>query len=86
MASAYIPDPRAQHFWDLWSFAAKAYTTQLKFPKDSVAWDIFVIYKPQLLWGETPPEPTVWLQDLNIAHGTQYSLKLLQAELEKWIQ
>jgi hypothetical protein len=85
-ATGYLPDARAQHFWDLWSFTLKLYTAQLRFPKDTVAWDIFVVYKPQVFWRDQPPEPTAWFQNLGIQHGTKYTPKLLQTEIEKWVQ
>jgi hypothetical protein len=85
IASGYLPDARSAHFWDLWSYGLKLYTTQLNFPANTLAWDIFVVYKPQVFWGNAAPEPTVWLQNLGLNHGTKYTPKLLQAELEKWI-
>jgi hypothetical protein len=86
IASGYLPDPRAQHFWDLWSYTVKLYTLQLAFPQNTIAWDIFVIYKPQLFWGAAPPEPTAWLQNLGLQHGTKYSPQLMETELEKWMR
>ncbi len=47
-ASAYLPDPRAEHYWDLWRFTSKALTAQLKYPPEEFAWDMFVLYKPHL--------------------------------------
>lgn len=85
-ASAYLPDARAEHFWDLWSYMVKVYTEQLKFPNDAIAWDIFLVYKPHLSWRDRPPEPTAWFQNLNIEHGSKYSRQLLKAELEKWVR
>ena len=85
-ASAYLPDARVQHFWDLWKYSAEVYKEQLKFPKDKLAWDIFVVYKPNLQWAKTPPPPTAWMQNLHIDHGPRYTPELLQEQLEKWIR
>lgn len=85
-ASGYLPDPRAEHFWDLWNFVVKLYGHQLRFPPTELAWNLFVVYKPHLIWRDQLPEPTTWMQALNIEHGPKYNPKLLQAELEKWLR
>ena len=85
-ASAFLPDTRARHYWDLWSFASRAYTQQFQFPKNRVAWEIFVVYKPGIVWKGKPPEPTLWLQALDLDIGTKYTPRLLEIELEKWIR
>lgn len=84
-ASAYLPDPRAEHFWDLWNFSVKNYTQQLRFPADQIAWNIFVLYKPHLVWRERAPEPSLWMQSLGLDHGTPYSPEQLEKELQRWI-
>ena len=85
-ASAYLSDGRAEHFWDLWSFGVRLYTKQLRYPKGDIAWDIFVVYKPQLVWIQTAPDPTLWMQDRHLDHGLKYDQQLLETELQKWIQ
>ena len=84
-ASGYLPDARAQHFWDLWKYSGKLYAKQLRFPKKVQAWDIFVMYRPNVLWKETPPRPTTWMQNLHIDHGTKYTPELLEKEIMRWI-
>lgn len=84
-ASGYLPDPRAQHFWDLWKYSGKVYTKQLEFPKKTQAWDIFVIYKPAVLWKETPPKPASWMQNLHIEHGPKYTPEFLEEEIMRLI-
>lgn len=85
-ASAYLADPRVEHFWDLWSFGVKTYTKQLKYPQGEVAWDIFLLYKERLKWEKGPPEPTVWLQNRQLSHGTKYSQDLLAEELGRLLR
>lgn len=85
-ASAYLVDPRVEHFWDLWSFGLKTYTKQLRYPDGQVAWDVFVLYKERLKWEDSPPDPTVWLQHRSIPHGTKYSQDLLARELRKLLK
>jgi hypothetical protein len=83
-ATGYLPDSRVEHFWDLWKYAARTYEEQLKVPKGQ-AWDMFVFYKPHLVWQESIPEPTFWLQNRGLDVGTAYTQENLQAGLEEWI-
>ncbi|HXK60684.1 MAG TPA: hypothetical protein PLP42_12415 [Acidobacteriota bacterium] len=84
-SSAYLPDPRVEHYWDLWTFTSKVYTRQLRYPPNEVAWDMAVVYKPHLVWKNEPPEPTLFLdaRDLNI--GMKFSAEALKEELRKWV-
>ena len=84
-ATAYLPDWRAEHFWDLWSFALTSYTKLLNYPGEEKAWDVFLLYKPHLSWRDMPPEPSSWLQNHDLNIGLTYTKGLLEQELEKWI-
>ena len=83
-ATAYLRDPRAEHFWDLWNFGRQHYTKRFQYPKDSTAWDIFVLYKPHLAWHKSGPEPTVWLQDRGMDIGLKYTAELLHEHVKTW--
>ncbi len=83
-ASASLADSRAQHFWDLWSYANRTYAQQLDLPVQE-SWDLFVLYKPQVHWNPgLLPEPTMWMQNRNLDKGIPYSQDKLEAELQKW--
>ena len=82
-ATAFLDDPRVEHFWDLWGFGLQNYTSQLRYPRGDTAWDIFVLYKPKVTWGVKPPDPTLWMQNRNMSHGTNYSQEFLEQELSK---
>jgi hypothetical protein len=84
-ATGYLSESRAEHFWDLWTFVSKIYTEQLRYPPQEVAWDMLVFYKPHLLWRSGPPEPSLWLENRDLPIGTKWDIKVLRAELEKWI-
>ena len=45
-----------------------------------------MVYKPTLIWGKTPPKPTVWTQNHNLDVGIKYSKKVLQEQLVKWMR
>ena len=83
-ATAYLRDPRAEHFWDLWNFGRQHYTQRFQYPANSTAWDIFVLYKPHLAWQKGSPEPTVWLQDRGMEIGLKYAAELLHEHVKTW--
>ncbi len=82
-AATYLADSRAQHFWDLWSYANRTYAQQLDLPVQE-AWDLFVLYKPQVRWSSAMPEPTFWMQHRDLEKGEPYTQEKLEAELRKW--
>jgi hypothetical protein len=83
-AMGYLPDQRVDHFWDLWKFASRGYEEQLEIPKGH-AWDMYVFYKPHLVWKDAIPEPSFWLQNRGLEVGKPYSQEDLEAGLEEWI-
>ena len=59
----------------------KTFTSQLRYPRGEIAWDLFILYRPRLRWGPRPADPTVWLQNRGLTHGTVYTQNLLEKEL-----
>jgi hypothetical protein len=84
-ASTFVPDERAVHYWDIWKFGSRTYSQQLKIPPLQ-AWDMYVFYKPYILWKEAPPDPTFWMQARNLDIGKEYTQKDLEDELENWLE
>ena len=87
-ATSYLTDPRAEHFWDLWTFGVNHYTKKLNYPEGQLAWDIFVLYGNGVDW-RTPgpdPEPSFWMQHHNLEIGPKYTQALLKSELVKLLQ
>ena len=87
-ATAYLTDPRAQHFWDLWTFGVNHYTQKFKYPEDRQAWDIFVLYGSGPDWRSSgaAPEPSFWMQNHHLDIGPKYTQALLKSELEKLLR
>jgi hypothetical protein len=83
-ATAYLSDHRVTDFWDLWRFGTRNYAKQLDIPLLD-AWDMVVFYKPGLTWGAEPPEPTFWMQNRNLDHGTPFSTAALEEALKPWL-
>ena len=78
-----MTDPRFEHYWDVWRFGSRVYTDQLGLPELD-AWDMFTFYKPHLVWNESAPQPTFWMQNRNLSIGRPYKKEDLEAELRNW--
>lgn len=63
VATRFMPDDRATHYWDDGGGLMSAYTRVLGLPED--AWDIYLIYGPEARWdGDLPPPPQFWMHQL----------------------
>ena len=85
-AAAYLRDPRAEHFWDLWNFGRQHYNKKLQYPDDKSAWNIYILYKPHLAWHRSGPEPTVWMQGHHLDFGLEYTADLLHEHVKKLVR
>ena len=85
-AAAYLRDPRAEHFWDLWNFGRQHYNKRLNYPDDASAWNIYILYKPHIAWHGSGPEPTVWMQGHHLDFGLEYTADLLHEHIKKLIR
>jgi hypothetical protein len=63
-AMAFVPDPRAAHFWDARGALMRSYDRVLGLGED--AWDIYMVYGPDARWpaGAAPPAPAYWMHQL----------------------
>lgn len=84
-AAGFLADSRGAHYWDLWRFGARVYSEQLGIPLLE-AWDMLAFYKPQLVWKDTPPTPTFWMQNRGLQVGTPYTREGLEKQLAEWIK
>lgn len=84
-AASFLADARAAHYWDLWRYGARVFSAQLGIPALE-AWDMLTFYKPMLIWKESPPPPTFWMQNRGLQVGTPYSRGALEKELAPWLQ
>lgn len=67
LASATMVDPRASHFWNPDSGIARAASKAMGITAQlDAAWDVFLIYGPDVVWkaGEPMPAPTAWMHRL----------------------
>ena len=58
-------DPRVQQFWDEDRILGQLLSQTLNL-KESVAWDVYLVYPPNHAWDtELPPTPEFWMHQLN---------------------
>lgn len=80
-----MPDARVEHFWDLWKFGTRVYSQQLHLPEND-AWDMFAFYSPDVIWRDSIPVPTFWMQNRALKVGDPYSKESLEQRLKPWLQ
>jgi hypothetical protein len=75
-------DSRVKHFWAQDRIFGQMMSQILNL-KDSMAWDIYLIYPPDHPWDtELPPTPQFWMHQLN----EEPTLLLDRPRLKKYVQ
>jgi hypothetical protein len=63
VATGFVPDARATHYWDGLRVMMRGYRAVLEVPEDP--WDVYLVYGPGTRWeSELPPKPDYWMQQL----------------------
>jgi hypothetical protein len=63
VATQFVPDARATHYWDASEVLVHDYDTVLALGED--AWDVYMIYGPAAVWHDAaPPIPAFWMHQL----------------------
>src|SRR5215510_5848756 len=58
-------DSRVQQVWDQDRMLGQLLSQTLNL-KESIAWDVYLIYPPNHVWDtELPPKPEIWMHQLN---------------------
>lgn len=76
-APALVPDGRALHYWDGDQDLGRLYGRIVELPRGrELAWDIYFVFEPGVIWEELPPYPSEWahqlgLDDRNLNEGDQ---------------
>lgn len=64
-APKLIPDVRARHYWDGDQDIGKLYGRIVELPIGrELAWDIYFVFEPGVVWDEVAPVPTDWAHQL----------------------
>ena len=80
-ATKRLDDPRVLHWWDGDNVLSKAYAPVLGI--DEEAWDVYLLYDKDAVWGDTPPKPVYWQEQLGISPETKLDRAKLTAEARK---
>lgn len=67
-ASRRLADARAQHFLDPDWRLITPYATLLPglhLPPEEPAWDVYLVFGPEVRWEAKPPLPTEWMHQLD---------------------
>jgi hypothetical protein len=59
-----IPDRRAVGFYDPDTHLGKLYSAILHLPRGLPAWDVYLVFGPEVRWEQSPPAPTYWMHQL----------------------
>lgn len=79
-ATKSLPDSRVSHYWDGENVFAKTFAPVLEIDK---AWDVYLLYDKDAVWGDTPPKPIYWQEQLGISEETKLDGPKLTAEINK---
>ena len=69
-ATKYLTDPRVKHYWDPKGELVRGYAPVLGLEGD--AWDIYLLYGREAAWGDAPPKPEFWQEQLGVSEATQF--------------
>ena len=75
---ARIHDPRTIHFFDPDARLANEFATVLHLPGATRAWDVYLVFGPDVRWRGQPPAPTYWMHQLD---GAPSGLRLDEKRL-----
>jgi len=62
-ATARVPDTRVSRYWDARGELVKAYARTLSLG-ERPAWDVYLLYGPEVEWTAEPPAPRSWMHQL----------------------
>lgn len=80
-------DSRMVHFWDCDLIVSVTYHCLLGLRQGRrhhrVAWDIFMLYRPEIMWGEMPPMPDFWMHQLFLDNVPKLEVNTLKHQLDQ---
>jgi len=69
-----MSDSRAMRFFDSEARAGKLYSSILQLPLGLRAWDVYLVFGPEVRWEGSPPAPTYWMHQLGRAGPAELRL------------
>lgn len=82
-AFEYVPDERATFYWDGDQDLGMAYGSVLDLPRGRrLAWDIYFVYGPDVVWDDSVPMPDVWNHQLGMDDRSLGDASLIRKSIE----
>jgi hypothetical protein len=78
-ATKSLEESRVRHYWDGDGVLVRDYSPVLGL--DDKTWDVYLLYGKDAEWGDTPPKPIYWQEQLGISEETMLDGKKLTAEI-----
>jgi hypothetical protein len=69
-----MPDSRAMRFFDSEARVGKVYSSILQLPLGLPAWDVYLVFGPEVRWEGSPPTPAYWMHQLGRAGPSELRL------------
>ena len=85
-ATKRLPDERVSHYWDGRGELVRAYGRVLKLGDDKTAWDVYYVYGRDIEWGDEPPEPGFFMDQVGLPRGQPLNAGKLAAEIRRLLE
>jgi hypothetical protein len=86
-APAFIPDPRAKHYWNGDQVLGKVYGRTVALPSGrELAWDIYFVFDAGIEWGNKVPAPIDWVHQLGSDEQHLGEGATLRASVERLLE
>lgn len=69
--------PNSVHYWTPTQKLAKDLAPVLRMGVGRLAWDIYLLYPPGVMWDREPPAPSYWQRKHDIPQGDAYNVAVL---------
>lgn len=73
--------PNSVHYWTPTQKLAKDLAPVLHMGAGRLAWDIYLLYAPGVIWDREPPAPSYWQRKHDIPQGDFYNVAVLGTRL-----
>ena len=82
-ATARYNAPDSVHFWMPDSRLAADIAVTLRLPIGRLAWKVYLLYRPGIIWDRLLPEPTYWQQQLDILQGDKFDIASMEVQIQR---
>jgi hypothetical protein len=75
--------PNAVHFWMPEPDISRDLATVLKLGAGRTPFDVYLLYRPRVLWETLIPQPTYWQQQIGLLQGDPYDITKLETRIRQ---